>query len=76
MWRLRGASGHRGGISPDFIVRKGDVLSLIEVKANTSKPTVYQNMCFELAKNHGIRSMILKVTVESRAIKEMKLLES
>lgn len=75
IWRLRGASGHRGGISPDFIAKKDDVLSLVEVKANTSKPTIYQNMCFEMAKKYGIKSMVLNVTVESRMVKEMKLTE-
>src|SRR5512141_2001886 len=29
------ASGHRGGISPFFIVRKDETLSLVEVEANT-----------------------------------------
>jgi len=69
IWRLRGTSGRCGGISPDFIVRKGDDLSLVEVKANTSKPTIYQNMCFELGRKHGIGSMILNVTIESRTVR-------
>ena len=73
IWRLRGASGHRGGISPDFIVKKGEVLSLVEVKANTSKPTIYQKMCFEMAKNYGINSLILNVVVENRLVKGITL---
>jgi len=75
IWRIRGASGHRGGISPDFLVRNGDALSLIEVKVNTSKPTIYQKICFEMGRKFGISSLVLNVTVESRMVKEMKLSE-
>jgi hypothetical protein len=30
-------------------------------------------MCFELAKKHGINSMVLNMTVESRKVREMNL---
>jgi hypothetical protein len=73
IWRLRRKG--QTGISPDFIVKKGEALSLIEVKANTSKPTIFQNLCFEMGKKFGINSMVLNVTVQSRMVKEMKLLE-
>jgi hypothetical protein len=70
IWRLRGASGYRGGIGPDFIVKKEDFLYLIEVKANTAKLAIYQKMCFELAKKHSIKSLVLNVAVESRKVKK------
>jgi|WetSurMetagenome_2_1015567.scaffolds.fasta_scaffold07177_4 hypothetical protein len=73
IWRLRRGSRRRGGISPDFIVKKDGALSMIEIKVNTSKPTIYQKMCFELAKKHGINSMVLNVNVEARMAKELKL---
>jgi len=73
IWRLRRTQG-RGGISPDFIVKKNDVFTIVEVKANTSKPTIYQRMCFDLAKNYGFASMLLHVTVENRLVKEIRLL--
>lgn len=73
IWRLRSASGHRGGIGPDFIVKKGGILSLIEVKANTSKLSIYQKTCFDLAKTCGFSSWVLKITVDNRAVKEIRL---
>jgi hypothetical protein len=63
-----------GGISPDFIVKKNDAFSIVEVKANTSKPTKHQKMCFDMAKNYGFNSMVLNVTVENRLVKEIRLL--
>jgi hypothetical protein len=63
-----------GGISPDFIVKKNDVFSIVEVKANTSQPTKHQRMCFNIAKIYGFNSMVLRVTVESHIAKEMKLI--
>jgi hypothetical protein len=63
-----------GGISPDFIVKKNDVFSIVEVKANTSKPTKHQRMCFDMAKNYGFASIVLNVTVENRLAKEIRLL--
>ena len=72
IWRTRRRSG---GISPDFMVKKNGVFSIVEVKANTSKPSVHQRMCFGMAKSHGFDSMVLRVTVESRLAKEMKLSE-
>ena len=53
-----------GGISPDFIVKKNNAFSIVEVKAYTSKPTNHQRMCFELDKNYGFNSMVLNVIVE------------
>jgi len=72
IWRTRRRSA---GISPDFVVKKNDVFSIVEVKANTSKPTTHQRMCFDMAKSHGFNSMVLRVTVESRLATEMKLTE-
>ena len=72
IWRTR---CRRAGITPDFIVKKNDVFSIVEVKANTSKPTAHQKMCFDMAKSHGFNSMVLRVTVKSRLAKEMKLSE-
>ncbi len=64
-----------GGVSPDFIVRKGDEFSIVEVKANTSMPTKHQRLCFERAKVYGFKSMVLRVIVEKDVAKEVNASE-
>ena len=62
-----------GGVTPDFIVKKNNDFSIIEVKANTSMPTKHQLMCFEMAKRHGFKALVLRVIVESNVAKEISL---
>lgn len=62
-----------GGVSPDFLVKKNNVFSIVEVKANTSMPTKHQKMCFETAKKYGFDSMVLRVIVESLCEKKSHL---
>ena len=64
-----------GGITPDFIVKKNNDFSIIEVKANTSMPTKHQLMCFEIAKRYGFKALVLRVIVESNVAKEINLSE-
>lgn len=64
-----------GGVYPDFIVKKDDDFSIVEVKANTSIPTKHQKTCFEIAKSYGFKVMVLRVIVESNVVKEIRLLE-
>ena len=63
-----------GGVYPDFIVKKNNEFSIIEVKSNTSMPTKHQLRCFELAKTYGFKSMVLRVIVELNVVKEISLL--
>ncbi len=64
-----------GGVSPDFIVKKKNEFSIIEVKANASMPTKHQRMCFEMAKRYGFKVIVLRVIVEFNVAKERSLLE-
>lgn len=65
----------RGSSQPDFITKKGEELSFVEVKANTSHLSVEQRGCFQLAKIYGFNALTLKVNVESNVAKDIRLLD-
>lgn len=62
-----------GGITPDFFVWKDNEFSIVEVKANKSMPTKHQRACFELGKKYGYKSMVLRIMVDVKNVKEVKL---
>jgi hypothetical protein len=64
-----------GGVSPDFIVKKNNEFSFVEIKANTSQLPKGQRICFEIAKKHGFKAMVLRVIVESNPVKEISFTE-
>lgn len=66
----------RGSSQPDFIVRKAQDFSFVEVKANTSHLSVEQRGCFKLAKKHGFGINMLKVRVENNIAQEIVFIDS
>ncbi len=68
-------SSQVGGVYPDFIVKKNNDFSFVEVKANQSILSKYQRMCFKIAKRYGFRTFVLRVKVESNIPKDICLKE-
>jgi Holliday junction resolvase-like predicted endonuclease len=68
-------SSQVGGVYPDFIVKKNNDFSFVEIKANTSTLSKYQRMCFKIAKSYGFKTMVLRVKVESNIPKDIHLTE-
>jgi hypothetical protein len=64
-----------GGISPDFIVKKNNDFSFVEVKANQSMLSKHQRTCFKIAKRYGFKTFVLRVKVESSISKDFCLIE-
>ena len=59
----------------DFIVKKNNDFSFVEVKANQSMLSKHQRMCFEIAKRYGFKTFVLRVKVESSISKDFCLIE-
>ena len=68
-------SSQVGGVYPDFIVKKNNDFSFVEVKANQSMLSKYQRMCFKIAKRYGFKTFVLRVKVESSISKDFCLIE-
>jgi hypothetical protein len=68
-------SSQVGGVYPDFIVKKNNDFSFVEVKANQSILSKYQRMCFKIAKRYGFKTFVLRVKVESNIPKDICLIE-
>ncbi len=68
-------SSQVGGVYPDFIVKKNNDFSFVEVKANTSVLTKHQRTCFNIAKGYGFKTFVLRVKVESNIPKDICLKE-
>jgi hypothetical protein len=63
------------GAGLDFIVKKNNSFSFVEVKANQSTLSKQQRMCFEIAKRYGFKTFVLRVKVESNIPKDICLVE-
>jgi hypothetical protein len=63
------------GVGLDFIVKRNNDFSFVEVKANQSTLSKHQRMCFKIAKSYGFKTMVLKVKVESNIPKDFCLTE-
>ena len=59
----------------DFIVKKNNDFSFVEIKANQSILSKYQRMCFKIAKSYGFKTTVLRVKVESNIPKDIRLTE-
>jgi len=65
----------RVSIGPDFIVKKdGDIL-FIEVKVNQSRPKKYQRASFNVAEEHGFKTLIFRPDVQIQIRKDVQLAE-
>jgi hypothetical protein len=74
IWHSR--KRRKGSSQPDFITKKGEEFSFVEVKANTSHLSVEQRGCFKLAKIYGFNAKMLRVTVDNNIANEIRLFES
>ena len=72
---IRKARKYEMRVGSDFIVKKNNDSSFVEVKANTSTLSKYQRMCFKIAKSYGFKTMVLRVKVESNIPKDIRLTE-
>jgi Holliday junction resolvase-like predicted endonuclease len=74
--RIRQAKNFtRRGVGPDFVVKKDNAVTFVEVKVNEADLTKYQKVCFKIAKSHGFRTMVLRVKVEQNLPKDIRLTE-
>lgn len=65
----------RVGIGPDFIVKKDGDIVFVEVKVNQSQPKKHQRTSFKIAKEHGFKTMILRLNVQIHIQKDIQLTE-
>jgi len=66
----------RVGIGPDFIVKKNDDISFVEAKVNEAQPKKWQKASFQIAKEHGFKTMILRMTIEIFVGEDIQFTES
>lgn len=65
----------KGERYPDFLVKKQDIYSLVEVKANKSKMLPGQIQCFTIAQRYGLATKILRVKLEESKVREIQLVD-
>ena len=58
----------------DFIVKKDNDFSFVEVKSNKSMLSKDQRMCFKIATRYGFEAFVLKVKVEPNHFKDFCLM--
>jgi hypothetical protein len=62
------------GLGPDLIVKKDHEMFFVDVIVNQAKPKKYSSASFKIARQHGFRTMCLKLDVEIK-IGETSLIE-
>jgi hypothetical protein len=72
---IRKARKYEMRVGLDFIVKKNNNFSFVEVKANQSMLSKHQRMCFKIAKRYGFKTFVLRVKVESSISKDFCLIE-
>ena len=75
VWGARHLVVYIGGIGPDFIVKKDNDFSFVEIKVNQSMLPKYQRICFKIAKRYGFKTFALRVKIESNIPKGICLIE-
>jgi hypothetical protein len=74
--RIRQANNFkRKGVGPDFIVTKDNDTFFIEVKVNCAELSKNQKTCFKIAKEHGFKTMVLRLQVDNNTSKDIQLTE-
>ncbi len=64
--RTRRFAKYIGGFGPDFIVKKNNDFSFVEVKVNQSTLSNPQKACFEIADRYGFKAFVLRVGVSNQ----------
>lgn len=71
--KIRKEKNGKGSKQPDFIVKKGNEPTFVEVKVNQAHLITEQIGCFEIAGIYGLKSMVLRVKVDNLSVVEMCL---
>ena len=62
-------------IGPDFIAKKDDNLFFINVNVNQAEQKKYKVTSSMIAKEHGFRTMVLRINVQVNIQKDIQLIE-